>query len=119
MKLSDIVKRLVIDHRKLTHYASDYDSPYGRHKAVLFEKVLGFTKENYESLVRQVEMNAPDTETVFHSEDRFGKRYATDIEIEGNNGRRAIIRTGWLVSDNNNEAHLVTIYVKERETCRK
>ena len=119
MKLSDIVKRFVIDPRKLTHYALDYNSPYGRHKAVIFEKVLGFTKENYESLVRQVEMNASDTEAVFHSEDRFGKRYSVDIEIEGNNRQRAIVRTGWLVSDNNNEAHLVTIYVKERETCRK
>jgi hypothetical protein len=119
MKLSDIVKQLVIDHRKLTHYALDDDSPYGRHKAVLFKKVLGFTKENYGSLVRQVEMKAPDAEAVFHSKDRFGARYATDIEIEGNNGHRAIVRTGWLVSENNKKAHLVTIYVKEREVCPK
>ncbi len=119
MKLSDIVKRVIIDHRKLTHYALDYDSPYGRHKAVLFKEVLGFTKENYESLIRQVEKNAPDAESVFHSEDRFGKRYAVDLEIEGNNGQRAIVRTGWLVADDNDKAYLVTIYVKERKICRK
>ena len=114
MKLSDIAKRFVIDPRKLTHYALDSESPYGKHKAVLFEKVLGFTKENHENLIRQVEMNAPDAETVFHSEDRFGKRYSVDIEIEGNNRQRAIVRTGWLVPDNKDEAYLVTIYVKER-----
>ena len=119
MKLSDIVKQLVVDPRKLTCYALDYDSPYGRHKAVLFEEVLGFTKDNYENLVRQVEMKAPDADAVFHSEDRFGKRYAVDLEIEGNNGHQAIVRTGWLVADGNNEAYLVTIYVKEKKICRK
>ena len=119
MKLSDIAKRFVIDPRKLTHYALDCDSPYGRHKAVLFEKVLGFTKDNYESLVRQVEMKAPDADAAFHSEDRFGKRYAADIEVEGDSGQRAIVRTGWLAAYNRDEAHLVTIYVKERKICLK
>ena len=55
MKLSDVADRLRIDPRKLTHYALDTDSPHGKHKAVLFEKLLGFTKENFTNLLMQLE----------------------------------------------------------------
>ena len=47
MKLADIVSRVGIDSRKLTEYALDPESPWGRHKAIVFEQVLGFTRENY------------------------------------------------------------------------
>jgi len=110
---------LSLPPRKLTHYAPDADSPHGRHKAVLFKEILGFTKENYEELIRQVEMKAPEAEAVFHSEDQFGKRYSIDLQILGNTGLKAVVRTGWIVSGNSDEAQLVTIYVKERKICRK
>jgi len=40
LKLADITESISIDPRKLTHYALDPDSPHGRHKAILFEKLL-------------------------------------------------------------------------------
>ena len=33
MKLGEIVSRIVIDSRKLTEYALDLASPFGRHKS--------------------------------------------------------------------------------------
>lgn len=115
MKLSDIVQQIFIDPRKLTHYALDWESPHGKHKAILFEKLLGFTKENYDGLISQIQNKALHAEAFFHSEDQFGKRYTVDVEIEGIiENKQATVRTGWLVPDRSNKAHLVTLYVIRR-----
>ncbi|QTA85804.1 DUF6883 domain-containing protein [Desulfonema magnum] len=114
MKLADIADSIRIDPRKLTHYVLDPDSPHGRHKAVLFEKLLGFTKENYRDLIRQLEGGAMKAEITFHSEDRFGKRYTADIPVKGTEGRHAVIRTGWITVPESREAHLVTLYVRKK-----
>ncbi|MGK5094124.1 DUF6883 domain-containing protein [Deltaproteobacteria bacterium TL4] len=113
--MSDIVKNIIIDPRKLTHYALDYNSPYGKDKAILFEKVLGFTKENHMLLIYQIQDQAMQTEALFHSEDQFGKRYTLDIQVEGIKEKsEAIVRTGWFVPIGVQEAHLVTLYVMRR-----
>lgn len=113
MRLADIVDRVVIDPRKLTDYALDPDSPWGRHKARVFKELLGFTRENYADLLAQIEENALDEEAIFHSEDEFGRRYTVDLLIRGTGGREAIVRTGWLVPSGAREAHLITLYVKK------
>jgi filamentous hemagglutinin len=106
--------RYSIDPRKLTHYALDPDSPHGRHKAVLFEKLLGFTKENHTELLRQLEGGAMQSEVTFHSEDRFGKLYTADIPVEGTENRRAVVRTGWIIPPGSRDAHLATLYVRKK-----
>lgn len=113
MKLADIAERVIIDPRKLIYYALNPDSPKGKHKATLFNKVLGFNKDNYIDLIRQLETKALQADITFHSADTFGKRYTADIIIEGMKNRQAIVRTGWLVAETR-QAHLVTLYVKKR-----
>jgi len=44
MKLGEVVKRVIINHRKLTDYALDPDNPTGRHKALIFERRLGLPR---------------------------------------------------------------------------
>lgn len=114
MKLSETVNRLTISPRKLTHYALDPDSPRGKHKAVLFRKLLGFTKANYLDLMQQLKDKCWEAEATFHSEDQFGKRYTVDVPVEGTAGQQHIVRTGWIVPPETQEAHLVTVYVKKR-----
>lgn len=114
MKLGDFVNCVVIDSRKFTHYALNPNSPRGRNKALHFENVLGFTKENYKELLLQIESKALQADATFHSEDKFGKRYTVDLLIEGTKGQKATVRTGWLISSDDDKAHLVTIYVKKR-----
>ena len=114
MKLADIAESIRIDPRKLTHYVLDTDSPHGKHKAVLFDKLLGFTKENYTGLLYQLEGRAMHAEVTFYSEDNFEKRYTADITVEGMEGQRAVVRTGWIVTPESMEAHLITLYVRKR-----
>ena len=115
MKLEDLVEKIVIDPRKLTHYALDLNAPHGRHKAILFEKLLGFTKESHTELLQQLQTQSLHAEAFFHSEDQFGKRYTVDVEVRGiKEGQQATVRTGWLVPVGVNTAHLVTLYVMRR-----
>jgi hypothetical protein len=112
MKLGDIVSRVVIDSRKLTEYALDPESPWGRHKAIVFEQTLGFTRENYADLLTQIEGLALNAEATFHSQDEFGQRYTVDLLIRGAEGRQSVVRTGWFVPHGADEARLVTLYVR-------
>jgi len=115
LKLADFVKRLVIDSRKLTDYALNPASPYGKNKAILFEKVLKYNQYNYTELIDQLEQRCLHNEAVFHSEDNFGKRYTVDVLIDGTTGQQAVVRTGWIVlTDEPDTAHLVTLYVRKR-----
>jgi filamentous hemagglutinin len=52
LKLADVANRVIIDARKLTSYALNPDSPKGKYKALLFDKLLGFNRENYVDLIR-------------------------------------------------------------------
>jgi hypothetical protein len=114
VRLSDVAESISVDPRKLTHYALDPNSPHGKHKAVLFERLLGFTKENYADLLHQLESKAMWAEITFHSKDRFGERYTADLFVEGTEGRYAIVRTGWIIVPKSNKAHLATLYVREK-----
>jgi len=112
MRLIDIVERVSVDPRKLTDYALNPEAPWGRHKAVVFEEVLGFTRQNYTDLLAQIEEQALEAEAVFHSEDEFGRRYTVDLSVQGTAGREGVVRTGWFVPHGEDEARLVTLYVR-------
>ena len=112
MLLSSVASRLVVDPRKFVDYALNPESPSGRHKAIVFARVLGFTRENYADLMRQIEQLALEGEVDFHSEDGFGRRYTVDLPIRGTEGREAMVRTGWLVPWDVDEARLLTLYVR-------
>ncbi|NOQ36791.1 MAG: hypothetical protein GQ569_13005 [Methylococcaceae bacterium] len=113
MKLADIADIIKIDSRKFTHYALDDQSPIGQHKAIMFKKLLGFDKNNYLELVLQIKLRVLQAEITFHSEDQFGKRYTAEIEIQGIEGQKEIVKTGWLIGLNSTEAHLTTLYIKK------
>ena len=116
MKLGDVVARVVIDPRKLTEYALNPDNPRGADKAVMFQRHLGFTKDNYQLLLQQIESKVLDSEATLQTTDVHGQRYQVDLEIEGvESGQREIVRTGWIVESKNDVARLITLYVRKRK----
>ncbi len=114
MKLEDVASHICIDPRKLTEYALDTTSPKGKDKAALFAKLLGFTLEDAESLRHQLETKALQSTATFQREDKYGRRYQVDIPVEGKSGQEKIVKTVWLISQDNSEAWLVTLYIKKR-----
>lgn len=112
MKLTDIVSRIVIDHRKLVDYALNPKSPLGCHKPIVFERLLGFTLDNYIDLLKQIEKSAATEPIFLHSKDEFGYRYNMDITINGTKERQAVVRIGWFIPYGIDEARLVTLFVR-------
>ena len=112
MKLRDIVGCVTIDHRKFTAYALNPESPRGRHKAIVFERVLGFTRDNYTALLEQIKEKVLEGPVALHGEDEFGQRYTVDITVRGTESQEAVVRTGWLVPHGADEARLITLYVR-------
>ena len=116
MKLGDIVSHIVIDPRKLTEYALNPDNPKGVDKAVMFERHLGFTKDNYQLLLQQIETKVLNSEAILKTTDVHGQRYQVDLEIEGvESGQRETVRTGWIVKQKKDVARLITLYVRKRK----
>jgi hypothetical protein len=115
MKLREIVTNIVIDSRKLTEYALNPNNPKGADKAIMFERHLGFTKNNYQLLKKQIEMTALDADATLQKTDIHGQRYQVDLEITGIRLRQQeIVRTGWIVEQNSKVARLVTLYIKRK-----
>lgn len=80
---------------------------------MLFEKLLGLTRDNHRKLLLQIEEKTMMAEVELHSEDSFGIRYTADIPIQGTENRHAVIRTGWIIPPASREAHLATLYVRK------
>lgn len=115
MKMRELVSEVIIDPRKLTDYALDLENPKGKDKALMFQRHLGYTKENYQILLDQINDLILDAEATPQSEDQFGTRYQVDLEIQGIEPQQIeTVRTGWLISPNSQQAKLTTLYVAKR-----
>jgi len=112
-KLADFATPLVIDEAKLTNYALNPKSDKGKHKARVFKAVLGYTQNNYQSLLRQIQTQALTTQAKLIRTDKFGSHFQVDLKIDGFNQKQAMVRTGWLIESDSDQARLITLYVKE------
>lgn len=116
MKLGDVASHTIIDPRKLTEYALNLDNPKGADKAIMFERHLGFTKDNHQLLLQQIKSKVLDAEGTLQTTDVHGQRYQVDLEIEGVEfGQIETVRTGWIIELKNDTARLVTLYVRKRK----
>lgn len=115
MKFKDIVSQYIVDPRKLTEYALNVDNPKGSDKAIMFQRHLGFTKENYRFLLEQILAQVSESEAIMTVADKHRQRYQVDLVIRGiQEGTKEVVRTGWIVDHNSNVAKLITLYVRKR-----
>lgn len=114
MKLREVASSVVVDPRKLTEYALNLDNPVGENKALVFERRLGYTKDNYEELLEQIQSGTLEGQAILKLADQHGRRYQVDLEVGGVEGQRAIVRTGWIVEPGSAVARLVTLYVRKQ-----
>jgi filamentous hemagglutinin len=110
--LRNVALVLTVDPAKLTTYALNRHHPRGRHKARIFEAILGYNLENYGSLLKEIETKALDSQAQLLHVDEHGHHYRVDIDIVGANGNQATVRTGWLIMPGQNNAVLTTLYVR-------
>ncbi|HEX5470424.1 MAG TPA: hypothetical protein VFW73_00980, partial [Lacipirellulaceae bacterium] len=82
MKLPNGAQAL-IDPQKLMGYSLDPDHDEGRHKAHLFESLLGINAQNAEALLEALEQAAVIGEAVIGKLDKYGQRYVIDFAFSG------------------------------------
>ncbi len=89
-------ERAHFDARKLTAYALDPSSEKGKHKARVFQRMLGITAGDAADLERQVMAGLPTAEARPSRVDEYGARFYADIPVTGPNGKTAMVRTTWM-----------------------
>ena len=100
----------IIDPRKVTDYCLSPDHDDGRHKAHLFQELLGLTLSDAPLLLDALRRIAIDGEAVVGQQDRYGQRYVIDFNFAGPGGQ-ALLRSAWIVRTGEEFPRLVTCYI--------
>lgn len=104
-----------ISEDKFINYALNYDK--APDKARVFESALGYTKENCETLIKDIESHF-DTELLEERGDQgHGMRYQQIMELTGPNGKTANVLTAWIEDGDN--VRLTSVYVTKKEATKK
>ena len=102
--------RAEVSLRKLRDYCLNPSHDEGKHKARVFASVLGMTATDAEAL-RELLLEAARTrDAVVGYRDAYGQRYAVDLAVNWR-GKRAIIRSGWIVEHGSTVPRLTSCYV--------
>ncbi len=81
---------------KLIKSSLDPDHATGKHKAVRFERTLGYDQDNAGDLRDVIAAGVRTAPARRHSEDTYGTRFQVDLLIRGPSGRTATVPTGWI-----------------------
>lgn len=104
-------ERAVVDIEKLRDYCLSKSHLRGRHKARVFEAVLGLTASHVD-LLRGALLEATMTyEAIPSGADVYGERYMLDFPFNGPVGK-AIVCSRWIVRTGENFPRLTACYVR-------
>ncbi len=103
------VENVVVDICKLRDYCLNSEHSTGKHKARLFQSMLGMTAENAPEL-HQILLQVIKTHPAkLGRKDSFGQRYTLDFMLEWQN-KSAVIRSGWIIELNSLIPRLTSCY---------
>ena len=95
---------------KIVGYALNSDHPLGKHKARLFDRLLGLTVDHADHLIVALREAATSAQAAPGEADGFGQRYTVDFPITGPNGNTATVRSAWIVRSGD-PPDLVTCFI--------
>jgi hypothetical protein len=101
---------LVIDIRKLENYCLDPAHPRGRHKARVFQSVLGIAKPDAGWLQSALLVGAKTAPAEDLGLESCGRQWRADIPVT-RQGKTGVIRTLWLERLDEPRVRLVTCWV--------
>lgn len=104
--------RAVIDMAKLVEYCLNPHHPEGRHKARVFAAALGLRRADAPLLRDLILAALPAAEAHPTHTDSFGVRFTADLLL-AHAGRRAAVRTAWIIRHGEDAPRLTTCYVNE------
>jgi hypothetical protein len=102
--------RAEVSIHKLRDYCLNPLHDEGKYKARVFAAALGMTAVDAESLREFLLQAVRDQEARLGFKDAYGQRYTVDVQVEWR-GRRAIIRSGWILEHDSKVPRLTSCYV--------
>ena len=109
MKVAN-AENAVVDIRKLTDYCLNPNHEIGKHKALIFERLLDLTIENAEELKNALLFAVKNNEAEAGRFDKFGQRFTVDFEMR-RGAKKATVRSGWIIETNTNFPRLTTCFI--------
>ena len=92
---------------KVWRYLLNADHATGGSKARWFEQALGFTRDNYKELTKQLVFDA--TKAIQTEVTQYGTKFNQIISVTGANGRVIEVMTAW-IKTNDNVVRLITAF---------
>jgi hypothetical protein len=102
----------IVDIRKLRDYSLSSTHRTGKHKARVFAAILGITADDATALRDVLLKIVKEEEVELGLRDSYGQRYQLDFTLDWK-GKRAIIRSGWIIEANIPSPRLTSCYVLE------
>ena len=99
-----------IEARKVTEYCLSPEHDDGRHKAHLFQRILGLTLNDADTLLAALQHAAANAEAVLGKRDQYRQRYLVDFAFTGPAGT-ATIRSAWIIGPQDLVPRFVTCYI--------
>ena len=101
----------VIPREKFTGYALNPDKDPDKARA--FKKALGFTMDNADDLIEQINEKLQKYEAVEKGDRGWGMTYEVIMDITGPNKKTAKVLTAWIDDKSNGEMRLTTVHVDD------
>lgn len=98
---------------KFLRYALDPDKQPDKAKA--FKLALGYTKDNYQELIDNIDSNFDTKNMISKGSNSYGNLFECVMELTGANGKKANVCTGWIVEFGKTEPRLTSAYVTEKK----
>jgi hypothetical protein len=111
MKLPNGDRAQIDVRRKLIGYCLNKSHPTGKHKARVFEAVLGITTENVTILAHALRVAARELDAKVKSRSDDATKFEVELRVTGPRGI-AVVRSGWVVERGSHVPRLATCYVK-------
>lgn len=100
-----------------TYDIMDFCSPNATaQKANTFKEALGYTKNNYKSLIKNINDHFDADKLEERGDNGYGMRYQQIMKLKGPNNKEANVLTAWIEDDSS--LKLTSVYVTKKEESK-
>jgi hypothetical protein len=103
-------EKAVVEFAKLQDYCLSTEHPEGRHKARVFNSVLGLNARDARELQAALFAAARESEAIATDRDAYGQRYVVDF-VMCRGDREATVRSSWIIRATEDFPRLTSCFV--------
>lgn len=108
--------KAITPREKFTKYSLNPDNPNAKGKAESYKKGLGYTKENADGLISQVEKYVLSGNRPYEvSQSEFGTKYKFRIPVLGPNGKTKNVIAVYQIDNGTSIPRMVTNYMEKKK----